>query len=265
VINWLTGQINDRNGMLDDAIANYEAVLATQVPERRFDFHEDYEVINALGTTLYNRARREPRQSSERIGFLRRSRSAYARTLTIDSENVAAHYGLGLVYSELGRRDPAAGAPEDSSESPPVDLDHWSSAIDQVANRRLDPQAQRRQLRGLLAGVEKLVSGERPEFGSRLEPLYEVVEKLGPLTEEESEVGADLARLLERTHRSLHALLKPDETAEGRAVAIARRRDPAADQNAQSIVIHSLHRVGAPGVEPVAARSRNEATLSKEG
>ena len=43
-------------------------------------------------------------------------------------------------------------------------------------------------------------------------------------------------------HRSLHALYKPDETAEGRAVAIARRNDPAADQNAQSIVIHALQR-----------------------
>ncbi len=45
-------------------------------------------------------------------------------------------------------------------------------------------------------------------------------------------------------------MLKPDETAEGRAVAIARRNNPAADQNAQSIVIHSLHRPGAPGIDP---------------
>jgi hypothetical protein len=43
-------------------------------------------------------------------------------------------------------------------------------------------------------------------------------------------------------------MLKPDETAEGRAVAIARRDNPAADQNAQAIVIHSLHRPGAPGL-----------------
>ena len=58
-----------------------------------------------------------------------------------------------------------------------------------------------------------------------------------------------MARAIEELrHQALHALFKPDETAEGRAVAIARRDNPAADQNAQSIVIHSLHRPGAPGI-----------------
>ena len=36
-------------------------------------------------------------------------------------------------------------------------------------------------------------------------------------------------------------MFRPDETAEGRAVAIARRNDPAANQNAASVVIHPLH------------------------
>ena len=49
VINWLTGQVNDRNGLLDEAISSYESVLATRVPQRGFDFSSDYEVINALG------------------------------------------------------------------------------------------------------------------------------------------------------------------------------------------------------------------------
>jgi hypothetical protein len=62
-----------------------------------------------------------------------------------------------------------------------------------------------------------------------------------------------MARALEVAHKALHAMFKPDETAEGRAVAIARRDNPAADQNAQSIVIHSLHRPGAPGVEAASA------------
>ena len=51
------------------------------------------------------------------------------------------------------------------------------------------------------------------------------------------------------THQALHERLKPDETAEGQAFAAARRKDPAANQNAQSIVIHSLHRPGAPGID----------------
>ena len=35
VINWLTGQINVRNGHLDEAIQSYEAVLNTKIPERK--------------------------------------------------------------------------------------------------------------------------------------------------------------------------------------------------------------------------------------
>ena len=66
VINWLTGQINERNGLLDEAIANYESVLATKIPDRGFDFSGDYEVINSLGTVLYSRSRQEPLDSPER-------------------------------------------------------------------------------------------------------------------------------------------------------------------------------------------------------
>ncbi len=68
------------------------------------------------------------------------------------------------------------------------------------------------------------------------------------------------------THKRLHERLKPDETAEGQAFAAARNNDPAANQNAQSIVIHSLHRKGAPGIDPqpVPARAakRDNATAT---
>ena len=105
MIDWLSGQINENNGFLDEAIANYEAVLATKIPDRGFDFSGDYEVLNLLARSLYNRARREPRSSRERLVFLSRSIAAYKKTLAIDSENVAAHYGLGLAYSEFGGPD----------------------------------------------------------------------------------------------------------------------------------------------------------------
>ncbi len=45
-------------------------------------------------------------------------------------------------------------------------------------------------------------------------------------------------------HRELHARYKPDDNARDRAVAIARRNDPAADHAAEAIVIHDLHRDG---------------------
>jgi tetratricopeptide (TPR) repeat protein len=251
VINWLTGQINDRNGHLDEAIASYESVLATKIPDRGFDFSLDYEVINALGTTLYNRARVEAVGSPERSEIMGRALTAFRRTLAIDSENVAAHYGLGLIYNDLARGND--WTPFDPEESDPnvIPLENWSRAIDRAADPKAKPEARLQRMAMLLYnGVEKIVTGERPEFGSRLEPLYELVEKLGPLSEREQDpkVRQGLARLLEWTHKSLHQMLKPDELAEGRAVATARKNDPAADQNAQSVVIHPLHRPGAPGL-----------------
>ena len=71
-----------------------------------------------------------------------------------------------------------------------------------------------------------------------------------------AELQAAIGRTLEVTHKALHERLKPDETAEGRAFAIARKNDPAANMNAQSIVIHSLHRPGAPGHRRGAVGSR---------
>ena len=96
------------------------------------------------------------------------------------------------------------------------------------------------------------MKGERPKFQSRLEPLHDLSEILGPVWEREPdpEAQAALGRALEVTHKALHERLKPDETAEGRAFAIARKNDPAANMNAQSIVIHPLHRPGAPESTP---------------
>ncbi len=43
-------------------------------------------------------------------------------------------------------------------------------------------------------------------------------------------------------HQALHAKYKPDDNARDRAIAIARRADPAADHAAEAIVIYDLHR-----------------------
>ncbi len=106
VIAWLSGQIDERNGYLDEAAERYESVLATKIPARGFDFSLDYEVINALGANYYNQARREPLDSPERLDLLRKSVATYRRTIAIDSENVAAHHGLGLAYADLARAEP---------------------------------------------------------------------------------------------------------------------------------------------------------------
>ena len=67
VINWLTGQINVRNAMFDEAIQNFEAVLKTPDPDRKFDLSLDFVVINELGSApctcgpWTHRAARQPR------------------------------------------------------------------------------------------------------------------------------------------------------------------------------------------------------------
>ena len=57
-------------------------------------------------------------------------------------------------------------------------------------------------------------------------------------------------RELAAQHRKLHERYRPDDNARDRAVAIARRRDPAADHAAQATVIYSLQRPGAPEFAP---------------
>jgi len=130
VIAWLTGQINEANGYLDEAITSYESVLATRIPERKFDFSLDFEVINSLASALYGRARQERLGSDSRRAFLDRSAAAYRRTLAIDTENVAAHYGLGLAYADLARgstpsetadRGSEAAAPSSAKKPAPSD------------------------------------------------------------------------------------------------------------------------------------------------
>ncbi len=67
---------------------------------------------------------------------------------------------------------------------------------------------------------------------------------------------------LERLHRRLgnderadhhaenHRRYKPDETAQGRAVVLAKERYPAANAASEEVVVHWLHRAGAPGLPP---------------
>ena len=56
------------------------------------------------------------------------------------------------------------------------------------------------------------------------------------------------ARLGERDlatrHRELHEIYRVDDNAHDRAVAIARKNDPAADHAADSIVVYDLGRLG---------------------
>jgi hypothetical protein len=158
---WLNGLVNKQNGYLDRAIADFRSVLEDRYPEldrRGFDFSKDYEVINELGQTYFERAKMDRRQPDRQRDWLRLAAAEFEKTLALDSENATAHYNLALIHAQLGDETKAA------------------------------------------------------------------------------------------EHRQLHERYRRDDNARDRAIAIARRRDPAADHAAQAIVIYPLQRVGAPGL-----------------
>jgi tetratricopeptide (TPR) repeat protein len=106
-LSWLSGVINRQQGRLAEAEANFRAVLSPPTAEqaaRGFDFRKDYEVINLLGWTLFDRASqiRDADRRSEREALLRQAADEFHKTLALDSENVAAHHQLGLIYTQLG-------------------------------------------------------------------------------------------------------------------------------------------------------------------
>lgn len=103
---WLTGMVNRQQGRLEDAEKNLRSVLEVVTPamkERGFDFSLDYEVINLLGQTLFDRAQqvRDPKRADERESLLREAAAQFQKTLTIDPENLAAHYNLKQIYAQL--------------------------------------------------------------------------------------------------------------------------------------------------------------------
>jgi tetratricopeptide (TPR) repeat protein len=170
---WLNGLVDKQNGYLDKAISEFRSILEDRYPEieqRGFDFSKDYEVINELGQTLFERAKLERADKTRQQAFLTQAAEQFNRTLDIDSENVAAHYNLALIYQQLGDQKRAA------------------------------------------------------------------------------------------IHQGLHERYRPDDNARDRAIAIERRRNPAADHAAQATIIYSLQRPGAPGLSAASSQTAKELT-----
>jgi tetratricopeptide (TPR) repeat protein len=109
-INWLKGTVNSQQGHLTDAIENYRSVLTDRSPlmiERGYDFSRDYRVINDLAKTLFEQSKRlrGASQKEEQRRLREEARDYYLRTLELDSEDVAAHFGLSLIYEVLGEKE----------------------------------------------------------------------------------------------------------------------------------------------------------------
>ena len=104
---WLAGVLNREQGRLHEAAANLRSVLTMRTPEtveRHFDFSKDYEVINLLGQTLFDlgRQQRAADRAQERQQLFKEAAEQFNQTLSLDPENVAAHYNLMLLYRALG-------------------------------------------------------------------------------------------------------------------------------------------------------------------
>ncbi len=258
VIAWLSGQIDERNGYLDEAIARYESVLATRIPDRRFDFSLDYEVINALGKRdlcpgppgaarqpgtarmLPGRRGDLPADDRDRLGERRRPlrpRPGLRRAGQRWAKSLRSWIGASPPTAESIRAltvqaaDPKATAERSSRRGP------TTGPIRRRVRRRVLARSSAR-------GSTRSTRSSRPSARRSA-------------SEADPKARAALAGALSTTHKALHSMFKPDETAEGRAVGIARKNNPAADMNAQSIVIHPLHRPGAPGIDPNAGQGRH--------
>ncbi len=112
---WFSGLVNQQNGNIDEAIANFRALVSLDTLETRsrgFDFSKDYRLLNELGNALFERAKQErgSARRSERESFLRESVEWFQKTLTLDPENVTAYYNLGLLYGQLGDKARASAA-----------------------------------------------------------------------------------------------------------------------------------------------------------
>jgi hypothetical protein len=108
---WFNGLVNKQNGFLDQAIAEFRSILEDRYPEldqRGFDFSKDYEVINELGQTYYERSKMERGNPGQQKEFLKLAAETFQKTLALDSENLTAHYTLSLVYSQLEDETKAA-------------------------------------------------------------------------------------------------------------------------------------------------------------
>src|SRR4051812_38947398 len=108
---WLTGMVNKQNGYLDEAIKQFRSVLEDRYPEldkREFDFSKDYEVINELGQTYFERSKVERGDKAKQTELLQKAIDRFNDTLKLDSENLTAHYNLALIYAQLGDESKAA-------------------------------------------------------------------------------------------------------------------------------------------------------------
>ena len=106
-VSWFTGLVNKQNGNLQEALASFLSIVeadSAETRERGFDFSRDYRVLNEIGISLFEIAKRERGEEgrAEREKALVAAIGWFERTLSEDPENLTAHYNLAQIYGRLG-------------------------------------------------------------------------------------------------------------------------------------------------------------------
>ncbi len=104
---WLSGLVNREQGRLAEAEENFRGILEARTQEqidRGFDFSRDYVVLNLLGQTIFEQARsmRGSARQQQKAGKLAEAVRWFQKTLSLDPENVAAHYNLQQLFAAMG-------------------------------------------------------------------------------------------------------------------------------------------------------------------
>lgn len=141
LVAWFNGLVNKQNGFLEEAIREFTSILEDRDPAlaaRGFDFSKDYEVINELGQTLFEQAKRQRDRPGQEQALLREAVRRFEQTLALDPENLTAHYNLALLYVQLGDNDRALNHLAEHEKYRPDD-----NARDRAINteRRRNPAA----------------------------------------------------------------------------------------------------------------------------
>jgi tetratricopeptide (TPR) repeat protein len=239
---WFSGLIDEQNGNLERAAATFQKILNKDLApaEKGFNFSRDFVVINELGTVLFHRAR-QIEDAAERGRLIEQAIARYERTLTIEPEDLDAHYGLNQCFTLLGEKAPSAsGRPV----ARPVDPKHLLELAKLVADRTKTPEERLSALSELSGGVIEYGKEPTDPHAPKLQNLLAAIGSCRPAYDQETDPGlrAAIARTLGILYQQTHAIYKPDDNARDRAVRIYRAKHPAAAAASEAIVIYPLDR-----------------------
>jgi hypothetical protein len=229
----------------DAAITSFKSILDPdkQPRERNFDFTKDYVVINALGRALFERATLERGNPAARDPFLLEAIEQYERTLSLEPEDLMAHYGLHQCFQMLGR--PMSKLEHELPEkTPKTDEASLQELARTLLDGKADTAARREAAIRLVQGVTALgaeplsvTQPKRPRFQLLLAQIQPSFQR-----ENDREMKMATAYVLGALHRELYAIFKPDDIAESRAMQAYRSKHLAANRAAEAIVIYPLKR-----------------------